>query len=279
MWTRSVIDSTRVPAGMSLAARSSATGDDDADRDRYIDRQVHREPAAPLAEGRHSRRPAVGGRRQPPIRERRRARHPAHQERWPASAIVSDDGGRAVRELDVLRRIKRLAIPPAWTDVWICRDERGHIQAVGRDAKGRRQYRYHERWREVRDEAKYGRMRAFGLALSRSGGRCGATSPCRACRGTKVLATIVRLLETTYVRIGNSEYMRKNGSFGLTTLRCRQAKVKGAEPARSSSAERAASCTRSTSPTAGWRASSGGARTCPATSSSSTSTSPASAAR
>ena len=137
------------------------------------------------------------------------------------------DDARAVRELDVLRRIKRLAIPPAWTDVWICRDERGHIQAVGRDAKGRRQYRYHQRWREVRDEAKYGRMRAFGKALSAIRRQVRRHLALPGLPRDKVLATIVRLLETTYVRVGNTEYMRKNGSFGLTTLRCRQVKVKG----------------------------------------------------
>ena len=115
--------------------------------------------------------------------------------------------GSPVRNIAVLRRIKRLAIPPAWTDVWICADPHGHLQAVGRDASGRRQYRYHARWRQVRDEAKYephdrvrhGRCRGSGAAWR-------ATSRCRACRGEKVLATVVRLLETTLIRVGNEEY-------------------------------------------------------------------------
>jgi DNA topoisomerase I len=135
--------------------------------------------------------------------------------------------GSPVRNIGVLRRIKRLAIPPAWTDVWICADSHGHLQAVGRDARGRRQYRYHERWRQVRDEAKYGRMLAFGRALPGIR-RCVARH--LALPGLpreKVLATVVRLLERTRIRVGNEEYRKANRSFGLTTLRSGQVTVAG----------------------------------------------------
>jgi DNA topoisomerase-1 len=135
--------------------------------------------------------------------------------------------GTPVRNVAVLRRIKRLAIPPAWTDVWICADPHGHLQAVGRDARGRRQYRYHERWRQVRDEAKYERMLRFGRALP--GIRRGVARHL-ALPGLpfeKVLATVVRLLETTLIRVGNEEYRKANKSFGLTTLRSGQVKVAG----------------------------------------------------
>ena len=135
--------------------------------------------------------------------------------------------GAPVRDLDVLRRIKTLAIPPAWTDVWICADPRGHLQAVGRDARGRRQYRYHPRWRQVRDETKYGRMLAFGRALGTIRRTVSRHLALPGLPREKVLATVVRLLETTRIRVGNQEYRRANGSFGLTTLRSGQAKVAG----------------------------------------------------
>ena len=127
--------------------------------------------------------------------------------------------GSPVRNVAVLRRINRLAVPPAWTDVWICADPHGHLQVIGRDARGRRQYRYHERWRQVRDEAKYERMLGFGRALP--GIRRGVARHL-ALPGLpfeKVLATVVRLLETTLIRVGNEEYRKANHSFGLTTLR------------------------------------------------------------
>ena len=133
--------------------------------------------------------------------------------------------GRPIRALDVLRRIKRLAIPPAWTDVWICPDPNGHLQAVGRDARGRRQYRYHERWREVRDEVKYGRMLAFGRALPAIRRTVRRHLSLPGLSREKVLATVVKLLETTRIRVGNAEYRRANGSFGLTTLRSGQVKL------------------------------------------------------
>jgi len=136
--------------------------------------------------------------------------------------------GSALQDEEAVRRIRRLAIPPAWQDVWICARADGHLQATGRDARGRKQYRYHARWREVRDETKYARMIEFGRALprirrqvSRDLGRSGLPRE-------KVLATVVRLLERTFIRIGNEEYARENESFGLTTLRDRQVRVRGA---------------------------------------------------
>ncbi len=131
--------------------------------------------------------------------------------------VASD--GRGVRDPDVLRRIRRLVIPPAWREVWICRDPNGHLQAAGRDAKGRRQYRYHPDWRAVRDTVKYGRLLDFGRALPRIRARVARDVRDAGLTRRKVLATIVRLLETTLVRVGNEEYAKHNGSFGLTTLR------------------------------------------------------------
>ena len=135
--------------------------------------------------------------------------------------------GGAVRGQAVLARIKALAIPPAWEQVWICPREDGHLQATGRDARGRKQYRYHPRWREVRDETKFGRMGAFARALPRIR-RSVAQHLARAgLPREKVLASVVRLLETTRMRVGNEEYARENDSFGLTTLRVRQVRVRG----------------------------------------------------
>ena len=136
--------------------------------------------------------------------------------------------GRTVRNRSTLERIRRLAIPPAWTDVWICRRADGHIQATGRDARRRKQYRYHERWREVRDETKYGRLAVFAHALPRIRRRVARDLVRSGLPREKAIATIVRLLETTFVRIGNTAYLRDNESFGLTTLRERQAQVRGA---------------------------------------------------
>src|ERR671925_1376503 len=129
--------------------------------------------------------------------------------------------GATIRDPAVLRRIKALAIPPAWTDVWICALPGGHIQATGRDAKGRKQYRYHPRWRAVRDATKYDRMLAFGEALPPLRARLDQDMARPGLPRDKVLATVVRLLETTLIRVGNVEYARENGAFGLTTLRDR----------------------------------------------------------
>lgn len=139
--------------------------------------------------------------------------------------------GRPLRERGELERIRRLAIPPAYTQVWICSSPRGHIQATGRDARGRKQYRYHADWRRARDADKFDRMLEFGEALPRIRARVLRdlkAAEARPGRDT-VLATVVRLLDTTLVRIGNDEYARSNGSFGLTTLRNRHALVKGRE--------------------------------------------------
>jgi DNA topoisomerase-1 len=135
--------------------------------------------------------------------------------------------GRPISDKAELRRIKRLAIPPAWTDVWICPSPLGHIQATGRDARRRKQYRYHERWREVRDEAKYGRMIAFAQTLPKLRGRTARDLARKGLPREKVLAAVVRLLESTLIRVGNEEYARQNESFGLTTLRSKHANVRG----------------------------------------------------
>ena len=136
--------------------------------------------------------------------------------------------GHAARDEATLTRIRSLAIPPAWTDVWICPLPGGHLQATGRDARGRKQYRYHPRWRAVRDESKYDRVVAFGQALPRVRARVGADLALPGLPRPKVLATVVRLLATTLIRVGNEEYARANGSFGLTTMRDRHAEVTGA---------------------------------------------------
>ena len=140
---------------------------------------------------------------------------------------VNSDG-RAVRDPETLARIKALVIPPAWTEVWICPRADGHIQATGRDDRGRKQYRYHARWRSVRDEAKYGRTLAFGRAMSKIRRTTARDLKLPGLPRRKVLAAVVRLLETTLIRIGNDEYARDNHSFGLTTMRDRHATVQGA---------------------------------------------------
>jgi DNA topoisomerase-1 len=137
--------------------------------------------------------------------------------------------GTTVGDEATLARIRRLAIPPAWTDVWICASGEGHLQATGRDARGRKQYRYHPRWREVRDETKYGRLIAFGAVLPRLRRRVARDLARPGLPREKVLAAVVRLLEKTFVRVGNEEYARENESFGLTTLRERQVRVNGSQ--------------------------------------------------
>ena len=141
-------------------------------------------------------------------------------------AFFDTDGSRIADER-TLDRIRKLAIPPAYTDVWICRDPRGHLQAVGRDARGRKQYRYHARWREVRDEAKYGRMLTFGRVLPTIRAQVRHDMALPGLPKRKVVAAIVALLEKTMMRVGNEEYAKQNKSFGLTTLRNRHARVKG----------------------------------------------------
>jgi DNA topoisomerase-1 len=137
--------------------------------------------------------------------------------------------GSAVTDEATLERIHKLAIPPAWTGVWICKHANGHLQATGRDARGRKQYRYHARWRATRDEAKYGRMIAFGKALPGIRRAVDAALRLPGLPREKVLATIVHLLQATMMRIGNEEYARENKSFGLTTLRGRHVRIDGSE--------------------------------------------------
>jgi DNA topoisomerase-1 len=136
--------------------------------------------------------------------------------------------GKPIRDPQTIRRIKSLAIPPAYTDVWICPDPNGHIQATGRDAKGRKQYRYHPRWRAVRDETKYSRMLEFGRALPGIRERIEQDLRRPGLPREKVLATVIRLLEVTLIRVGNEEYARDNKSFGLTTMRDRHVAISGA---------------------------------------------------
>jgi DNA topoisomerase I len=140
-----------------------------------------------------------------------------------------DTEGKQIRHEQRLLRIKRLAVPPAWTDVWICPSPNGHIQATGRDARGRKQYRYHDRWREVRDENKFERLAGFAKVLPNIRRRVAKDLKLPGLPREKVLATIVRLLERTFIRVGNEEYARENKSFGLTTIKNRHAKVKGAQ--------------------------------------------------
>ena len=138
-----------------------------------------------------------------------------------------DTEGKAIRDEQRVLRIKRIGIPPAWRKVWICPSPNGHIQATGCDARKRKQYRYHERWRETRDENKYERMALFGQALPKIRKRVEADLKLPGLQRKKVLATIVQLLERTLIRVGNEEYARENKSFGLTTMQDRHVDVKG----------------------------------------------------
>jgi DNA topoisomerase-1 len=133
--------------------------------------------------------------------------------------------GKRITDRARLAWIRSLAIPPAWSDVWICTSQRGHLQATGRDARGRKQYRYHPDWRSTRDEAKFERMAAFGKALPRIRRRVEKDLRRRGLPRERVLAAVVLLLEKTRVRVGNEEYAQENRSFGLTTLRDRHAQV------------------------------------------------------
>ena len=153
----------------------------------------------------------------PGIRRHRRGR----------SFAYTDADGRAIRSRPDLARIAALVIPPAWTDVWICPDPRGHLQATGRDARGRKQYRYHPKWREVRDETKYHRMIGFAQALPAIRRRTTEHMRRQGLPREKVLATVVQLLEKTLIRVGNDEYARSNRSYGLTTLRDTHVEFKG----------------------------------------------------
>jgi DNA topoisomerase I len=137
--------------------------------------------------------------------------------------------GSKLSKADVLRRFKALAIPPAWTAVWICPFADGHVQATGRDAKGRKQYRYHPRFREVRESTKYEHMVAFADALPSIRAKVREHMALRGLPRKKVLATVVHLLETTLIRVGNDDYAKQNNSYGLTTLKNRHAAIDGNE--------------------------------------------------
>lgn len=141
----------------------------------------------------------------------------------------TDNNGKRIKNRKTLERIKSLAIPPAYTDVWICPLTNGHIQATGRDAKGRKQYRYHPRWSAQRDETKFNRMILFGEALPTIRERVAHDLALRGLPREKVLATIVQLLGTTFIRIGNLEYARTNESFGLTTLLDEHVEISGSK--------------------------------------------------
>lgn len=140
-----------------------------------------------------------------------------------------DIDGKPLKNASHLARIKSLAIPPAWTNVWICPLSNGHLQVTGRDAKGRKQYRYHKQWREVRDEVKYEHMIDFGLHLPMIRQKVDEDLSTPGLSRKKVLATIIYLLENTMIRVGNDEYANSNKSFGLTTLRNRHVEVNGSD--------------------------------------------------
>ena len=141
----------------------------------------------------------------------------------------ADAKGRPVTDMRTLDRIRALAVPPAYRDVWVCGSARGHIQATGRDERGRKQYRYHETWAAARAETKFARMAAFGRALPALRGKVDHDLQKRGLPREKVVATVVRLLETTMIRVGNDQYAKQNKSFGLTTLRNRHMRLHGSE--------------------------------------------------
>jgi DNA topoisomerase I len=151
------------------------------------------------------------------------------RERSPDGFMYRHPSHRVVRNPATLERIRRLAIPPAWTGVWICADPDGHIQATGRDAKGRKQYRYHPAWREMRETGKFERLAAFGRALPSIRGKAQADLARPDLSKEKVLALVILLMDQTLLRVGNEEYARQNEAYGLTTLRDRHAFVCGAD--------------------------------------------------
>ena len=140
-----------------------------------------------------------------------------------------DANGKLIRDREVRERITSLVIPPAWTDVWICADEDGHIQATGRDDRGRKQYRYHPRWHEVRGQTKFERMAQFGEALPRIRERVESDLRRKGLPREKVLAAVVSLLGSTFIRVGNSEYARNNDSYGLTTMQDEHVEINGSK--------------------------------------------------
>ncbi len=167
--------------------------------------------------------------------------------------VYLQPSGKQVRDARIITRIQRLAIPPAYTDVWICRRSNGHLQATGRDARGRKQYRYHARWRSIRDASKYHRLVAFAEHLPALRSQVAIDLRLAGLPRRKLLATLVRLLEISLIRVGNEEYSRSNGSFGLTTLKNNHVRVRG-ERMQFASTEKVGSSTISSSTTRGLRA-------------------------
>ena len=161
----------------------------------------------------------------PGLRRRRAGKKVRQGRRWVDAFAIEDEAGHVIRDAATLERVRKLAVPPAWRDVWICPFPEGHLQATGRDARGRKQYRYHPRWREERDGTKYTRMIALGHALPGLRRRVAADLRRPGLPREKVLATVARLLETTFIRVGNEEYARSNKSFGLTTLKDRHVQI------------------------------------------------------
>jgi DNA topoisomerase I len=143
--------------------------------------------------------------------------------------VYFDPRGRRVRASAILRRVQALAIPPAWSDVWICQDAQGHLQATGRDARGRKQYRYHPRFREQRERAKYRHLFEFAKALPLIRTAVARDMAAKELSRDKVIATVVWLLEATLIRVGNADYARQNNSYGLTTMKDPHVAVNGAE--------------------------------------------------
>ncbi|RQS03763.1 DNA topoisomerase IB [Burkholderia sp. Bp9002] len=176
-----------------------------------------------------STRRSAAGTAAPPLRHVH-DRQPGYTRRRAGRGFAYFDAdGARIRDAGEIARIDALAIPPAYRDVWICPDARGHLQATGRDARGRKQYRYHPLWREIRDADKFARMAAFAQALPRIRARVRRDLAKPGMSRDKVAATVVRLLDTTLVRIGNPEYARDNASYGLTTLRKRHLQVRAGE--------------------------------------------------
>ncbi len=141
--------------------------------------------------------------------------------------MYTDTDGHIIKDEDTLGRISALVIPPAWTHVWICPSPRGHIQATGRDIKGRKQYRYHEKWQRLRNKTKYDKLVSFGFVLPSIRHRVFEDLQQSSQTESKILATVVRLLDMTHMRIGNEEYAKENKSYGLTTLRPKHVNVEG----------------------------------------------------
>ena len=175
--------------------------------------------------------------------------------------LYLDAKGKRVANADTLKRIRSLVIPPAWTDVWICAAADGHIQATGRDAKGRKQYKYHAEYREAREQSKYEHLFEFAAALPTIRAKVAEHMSLRGLPREKVLATVVHLLETTLIRVGNDEYARTNQSYGLTTLKSDHVAVEGSE-VRFASPARAASSGRWRCVIGAWRGSFGRVRSC-----------------